>query len=133
MTRGWTDMGIHRSGTAPTVSPKKSGGATPTTVAAMPLISSTWPRAPGPRANSRFQKASLRTMTGDAAGRSGDAVDFEHLAEGPGAARKFAVPEGVAEDDDGRRGRPIVVFGEDAAGARGDSEDAEVVAGYDGD
>src|ERR1019366_8886493 len=49
-----------------------------------------------------------------------------------GAARELAVPEGVAEDDDGRRGWPIVVFGEDPASVGVDAENAEVVAGDDG-
>ena len=54
------------------------------------------------------------------------------LAEGGGAAGEFALPEGVADDGDGRGGRAVVVFGEDAADAGGDAEHLEVVAGDDG-
>ena len=53
------------------------------------------------------------------------AVDFEHLADGRGTAPELAIPEGVADHDDGRGGGAVVGFGEDAAGAGGDAEDAE--------
>ena len=58
-------------------------------------------------------------------------VDFEHLANSGRTAPELAIPECIADDDHGRRGRSIVVFGEDAARAGGNSQYAEVVAADD--
>src|ERR1019366_6500924 len=85
-----------------------------------------------PQIGNRADGFPEETWRHDADDAACDSVDFEHLSEGRGAARELAVPEGVAEDDDGRRGWPIVVFGEDPAGVGVDAENAEVVAGDDG-
>ncbi len=59
-------------------------------------------------------------------------IDFEDLADGRRTAPELAIPESVAQNDDGRGGGAVIGLGEDAAGVGGDAEDLEVVSGDDG-
>ena len=61
---GCTASGVQISGASPTVSPKNSGGATPTMVKAVPLKVNVWPSTLGSRPKRRCQYPWLITAIG---------------------------------------------------------------------
>ena len=60
----------------------------------------------------------------------GEVVDQNRLADSIGSSSEALFAQGIADDGDSRRSRPIVVRNDEPAGRREDGESAEIVAGY---